>query len=68
MKIHQLLSGLSVPVTNEEQQFMNQHVKIRISSLNERDQRIAHNLVRKGVYSISNDNVTLIKQTNETTR
>lgn len=66
MKIHQLLSGITVPVTNEEQQFMNQHSRVRITSLSEHDQRVAHSLVRKGLYSIGPDDCTLIKQVNET--
>jgi hypothetical protein len=66
MKIHQLLSGISIPVTNEEQKFMNLHNRVRITSLDEHDQRVAHSLVRKGLYSIGNDDCTLTKQVNET--
>jgi hypothetical protein len=67
MKIHQLISGVSLPVTNEEQQFMDSHDgKIRLTSLDEHDQWIAQSLVRKGVYSISKDSNTLIKNLNET--
>jgi hypothetical protein len=67
MKIVQLLSGWSLPVTNEEKQLIKQHPdRVKISSLSEREQIVAHNLVRKGLYSISNDNLSLINQCNET--
>jgi hypothetical protein len=67
MKIVQLLSGWSLTITNEEKQLIKQHPdKVKISSLSEREQLIAHNLVRKGLYSISNDNLSLINQCNET--
>lgn len=63
MKIYQLLSGLGLPVSNEENQFI-EHFKepVKLSSLNERDLWIAQNLVRKGGYSIDKDNLTLIKK------
>jgi hypothetical protein len=65
MKIYQLLSNnLAVVVTNEEQQFMLRHDNnIRLNSLDEHDELLAQNLVRKGVYSISNDSGTLIRET-----
>lgn len=67
MKIVQLLSGFNTAVTNEEQQFLNKHKEsVRIQSLDERDQWLAQNLVRKGLYSISNDNSTLRKNVNDT--
>jgi hypothetical protein len=67
MKIVQLLSGWSLTITNEEKQLIKQHPdRVKISSLSEREQLIAHNLVRKGLYSISNDNLSLINQCNET--
>jgi hypothetical protein len=67
MKIVQLLSGWSLTITNEEKQLIKQHPdKVKISSLSEREQIVAHNLVRKGFYSISNDNLSLINQCNET--
>lgn len=66
MKIHQLLSGIGIAVTNEEQQFMDHHTDhVKVTSLDEHDQWLAQNLVRKGVYSISNDNSTLVKNLNE---
>jgi hypothetical protein len=67
MKIHQLLSGIRIPVTNEEQQFINKHdTRIRLTSLDEHDQWTAQNLVRKGIYTMSSDSSMLIKNLNET--
>lgn len=66
MKIYQLLSGMQVPLNNQERQFVEKYSnKVRLDSLNEHDQWLAQNLVRKGFYSISNDNTTLIKNLNE---
>lgn len=63
MKIHQLLSGIGIALTNEETAFIEQYSEIRISALNEHDQWIAQNLVRKGVYEIStNNNNMLVKK------
>lgn len=65
MKIHQLLSGVQLPITNEENNFVVKHNNnVRLSSLDGRDQVIAQNLVRKGVYSISKDSNTLTRETN----
>jgi hypothetical protein len=67
MKISQLLSGIGISVTNEEQKFIDKHGKhVRLLSLDEHSQWMAQNLVRKGVYTISKDNTTLIKNLNET--
>lgn len=63
MKIAQLLSGFDTVLSNEEQKFVESHDAVRITSLTERDQWIAQNLVRKGIYSISKDNNTLVKNT-----
>jgi len=66
MKIVQLVSGVMVPLTNEEKTFLRQHKdRVSIKNLDEHSQWVAQNLVRKGVYSISNDNQTLIKKLNE---
>jgi hypothetical protein len=61
MKIQQLLSGLKVVLTNEEKNFVKKYSEVKISALNEHDQWIVQNLVRKGIYLISNDNNTLIR-------
>jgi len=69
MKIHQLLSGMHIHMTNEEQQFMDQHDgMVTMSSLSEHDIWIAQNLVRKGAYDVSKDSSTLIKKINETNK
>jgi hypothetical protein len=68
MKIHQLLlPNIGVVVTNEEQHFIENHdQQVKITSLNDHDQRTAQTLVRKGVYTISKDSNTLIKNLHET--
>lgn len=67
MKIGQLLSGLHIALTNQEQEFVETHKdKVSLTTLNEHEIWIAQNLVRKGVYAISNDNQTLIKKLDET--
>lgn len=66
MKIHQLISGLDIPVTNEEHKFIENHRdNITISSLDDHDQWLAQNLTRRGIYSISKDNSMLIPKSNE---
>ena len=66
MKIHQLISGLEIAVTNEEQHFMDRHENnVKISSLDDHDQWLAQTLVRRGVYQVAEDNVTLVKNVNE---
>jgi hypothetical protein len=68
MKIGQLLSGMHIALTNEEKSFVEKHRDhISLTSLDEHDQWLAQNLVRKGIYSISNDNRTLVKKLDETT-
>ena len=68
MKIGQLLSGMHIVLTNEEQSFVKRHKdSVSITSLDEHDLWLAQNLVRKGIYSISNDNRTMVKQLDETT-
>lgn len=62
MKIIHLL-GLDIPLTNEENKFVNLHTgKIRIEGLSEHDQYIARNLVRKGIYEISKDDQHIFKK------
>jgi hypothetical protein len=66
MKIHQLLSGIDISISNEEHRFIESHDhSVKITSLDEHDQWLAQSLVRKGIYSISKDNVTLTKNINE---
>lgn len=66
MKIAQLLSGISIALTNQEKQFVETHKdRVSLTNLNEHDFWLAQNLVRKGIYSISKDSQTLIKQIDE---
>jgi len=65
MTIDQLLKQLVIFTSNEERQFIDRHERVKITSLSEHDHWIAQNLVRKGIYTISNDDTTLIKKLNE---
>ena len=66
MKIAQLISGIKIALTNEEVNFVKKYGKrVQLLSLSEHSQWIAQNLVRKGVYSISKDNNTLVKEVDE---
>lgn len=61
MKIHQILGAPSILITNEEKDFIQNHNnEIPLKSLHDREEVLARNLVRKGVYEISNDNQNLI--------
>lgn len=67
MKIAHLLSGIGIALSNQEKEFVETHKSaVSLTSLNEHELWIAQNLVRKGVYSISKDNQTLIKKLDET--
>lgn len=63
MKIANLLSNIDAYITNEEYAFITSHDRVKINNLDEHQQWVAQNLVRKGLYSISKDNNTLIKKT-----
>jgi hypothetical protein len=61
MKIVHLLN-IDLPLTNEENRFIEDHPgNVKISKLAGRDEVLARNLVRKGIYEISKDNQSLIK-------
>jgi hypothetical protein len=64
MRIHHITNGISIIVTNEERQFMskNDDYDITIESLDDHEQWIAQNLIRKGVYTLSKDkkNITRV--------
>ena len=67
MKIGQLLSGIGIALTNQEESFLKKHKhNVSLTTLDEHDQWLAQNLVRKGIYSISKDSQTLIKKLDET--
>lgn len=61
MKIHHIVGAPSIILTNEEKDFIKRHhSEIALKSLYDRDEWLARNLVRKGVYEISHDNHHLI--------
>lgn len=61
MRLQELISDINIFLTNEEKMFVKKYPSVKISSLDEHQQWLAQNLVRRGVYSISKDNNTLIK-------
>jgi hypothetical protein len=66
MKIHQLLSGVDITLTNEETKFIKTHEdNVSINSLDDHNQWVAQNLVRKGVYAMGKDHTTLYKKLHE---
>ena len=61
MKIHHLLDGVSIAITNEEREFINtHHEQIPLSALSGRETWLAQNLVRKNVYKLTNDSHYMI--------
>jgi len=62
MKLHQILDGIPIVITNEEQQFIDRHPKavVQIASLDDHDTWTAQNLVRKGVYKLTNDSKNIV--------
>ena len=65
MKISQLLDGISIALTNEEAKFVKRFPQANINALSERDKWLAQNLVRKGIYELSNDSRSIIKKLDE---
>ena len=56
MKIHQLLDTPSIIVTNEERNFIDQYGNdIAVLLLDDHKKWLAQNLIRKGIYELSND-------------
>jgi len=69
MKIHQILGEPSIILTNEEKKFIrSHHEEIPIDMLYDREEVLARNLVRKGVYEISNDNTRIILRKDSSSR
>lgn len=63
MKIHQILGSVPILITNEERKFISSHGDtVSMAFLDEHQQYVANNLVRKGVYSISNDKRYIIRK------
>jgi hypothetical protein len=68
MKIHQILDSIPIIITNEERNFINRlGNRVAVTSLDHRDKWLAQNLVRKGVYTISNDKGYIVTHEHETT-
>jgi len=68
MKIHQILDGISIIITNEERDFIKKHGNdIPLSLLDQHQNYLAHTLIRKGVYEMSDDRrkITKKNKTNE---
>jgi hypothetical protein len=56
MKIHHVIGAPSILLSNEEREFVKKHNStITLGTLDEHQEYLANNLIRKGVYSISND-------------
>jgi hypothetical protein len=63
VKILDLYSELPIILNNEEKKFVVVHgFRASLSSMNERDQWIAENLIRKGVYNYSHDRAYIVKE------
>jgi hypothetical protein len=61
MKIHHILDDISIIVTNEERKFIKKfNHSVVLASLSEHDTWTAQNLVRKGVYRLTDDNRSII--------
>lgn len=61
MKIHHLLGSVSIIITNEERNFINDHSEnIPLSSLDDHGVWVAQNLVRKNVYRLTKDNKYIV--------
>jgi hypothetical protein len=65
MKIAQLLDGIAIALTNEEAKFVRRFSQATINTLDDRDKWLAQNLVRKGIYELSNDSRSIIKKLDE---
>jgi len=66
MKIAHLLNDLPpVFLSNQEKEFVNKHDQfVSLMNLNEQELWMVQNLIRKGVYTISKDNI-VCKNTND---
>jgi hypothetical protein len=61
MRIQHLLDDITIIVNNEEKTFIENHNStISLSSLSEHESWTAQNLVRKGMYRLTNDNKNII--------
>lgn len=63
MRLHEISDGVPIFISVEEHNFIKKHgSKVFVSSLDEHNSYLANNLVRKGVYSISNDRKVISKR------
>lgn len=63
MKLHEISGGVPIFLTTEEDLFIKKHGnQIYVSSLDEHNTYLANNLIRKGVYDISNDRKVINKK------
>jgi len=61
MKIHEIFDQPGIILSNQENGFVKKHSQqILIASLSEHDQWTAQQLIRKGVYFLTNDSKTMI--------
>lgn len=65
MKITELFEAYRLALTNEERKFLKQYGDaVPFANLDEHAIWVAQNLVRKGMYEISNDSKQLVKKHN----
>jgi hypothetical protein len=65
MKITELFESIRIVLSNEERKFIDTHGdQVFLTSLDDRATWLAQNLVRKGIYEISNDTKQLVKVNN----
>lgn len=64
MKIHQILGAPPIILTNEEKDFVRRHrSEVPLHNLFDREEVLARNLVRKGVYEMSDDSQHIVLKT-----
>ena len=64
MKIHQILGAPPIILTNEEKDFVRRHRnEVSLHNLFDREEILARNLVRKGVYEMSDDSQHIVLKT-----
>lgn len=62
MRYHEIKGGVPILINNEENAFITEHGDtISIEMLDEHQEFIANNLVRKGVFTISKDGRYIIR-------
>jgi hypothetical protein len=63
MRYHEIKGIPSIIITNEEQNFINEHgERVELSFLDEHQSYVANLLVRKGVYSLSKDRNVIFRR------